>query len=469
MNKAILFLVAVVTVVLSKVLYDVTYDVLSGYGMLISLLLMLSLFATMFMAVTFLAVTVSQAITSMLISIAQAVMQCYQFIATINIDVAMKRVKLEREKIASQRDLVELQIMAERGHIVTLSDKQAVYDVTSGNMVSNNVTREITAANSNVTQPLPMIADLKSDSEGIIVGYDTNGTAARRKVFKLSHMLVCGQSGSGKSVLALSLAYQIAKYNLADIATIDLEDITFNAIKPSVIASVDTVSGAELLLQDTVAELERRKSLFSAYPLVDKLDEYNAVSGAGLRPRVLMIDEFTSLMTESKSLESMLSKLLWRARKYGIYIFAYGQSVKFDILDTSMRSQFNTRCLLRHEVTAARAILGNNLGEYDVTKLADGECLVKFADLPSVVKLQGQYLDKATVYNDLLATAKPAEKLELVEQPDSLTLQIMAIVQSLQAEGKSVNPSVVNKMLGRTVGGKQNEQVKTILANLNVK
>jgi hypothetical protein len=178
----------------------------------------------------------------------------------------------------------------------------------------------------------------------------------------LVHIAIGGSSGWGKSIMLRTLAFQIATATEpCDLVCLDLEGITFAPFARSArlrYAIADTESDALAILADLVAEMNRRRELFSAYPGCDSLGSYNALAGEPLPTIAVLVDESTALLSD-KTVESAIRTLTLRARKFGVYAILGGQDWKAASLDTAIRNQLSSRIQFKAQDGAqSRVLLG---------------------------------------------------------------------------------------------------------------
>lgn len=208
----------------------------------------------------------------------------------------------------------------------------------------------------------------QSTLSNIVLGVTINEAEQYQTVsaplFNLVHIGVGGSSGWGKSVFLRALAYQLLTApEPAELSLIDLEATTFAplATAPRLRSAIaDTESQALGILGDLTDELERRKALFMAYPMVEKLSDYNRLAEAPLPVVTLLIDEATALLSD-RAVESQIRLLALRARKYGVYVVLGGQDWKATSLDTAIRNQLSTRIQFKaQDGQQSRVLLGTS-------------------------------------------------------------------------------------------------------------
>ncbi len=149
----------------------------------------------------------------------------------------------------------------------------------------------------------------------------------------IAHLLICGTTGSGKTVLARSLLYSLAQFNRprdVGFILIDPKRRGFSTLEdlPHVLRPLAATTGdAIALLTRLVLEMERRDA-----------DGYT-------RPRVVVaIDELADLLqTGKQQIELPLTRLLQRGREAGIHVVACTQKPSASVLSGLMRANFPTR------------------------------------------------------------------------------------------------------------------------------
>jgi S-DNA-T family DNA segregation ATPase FtsK/SpoIIIE len=169
-----------------------------------------------------------------------------------------------------------------------------------------------------------------------VVGQEPNGELLCSDLSDSSapHLLIAGQSGSGKSVLIQSIVASLVRYHGPEsirFTLIDPKRVTFvgAAFRAAVAAHLDgpiRFDTEEVLpvIERLVDVMEERYRLFERAQVMD-VGEYNeqASSGDRLERRVLVIDEFQDLITEKSSAKEFfagIKRLGAKARAAGIHL-----------------------------------------------------------------------------------------------------------------------------------------------------
>lgn len=177
---------------------------------------------------------------------------------------------------------------------------------------------------------------------------------------QMPHLLVAGTTGSGKSVfldaLLASLLVRHTPRSLR-IGLVDRARVSFRKYRslPHLLGDVRCdISSAYDLIHQCTLEMERRLELFGD---LEKISEYNRVSGELLPRWVIVIDEFAYLLASAKKvketkeiavrLENELNDLAAVARKTGIHLVLATQKPLATIVDSVMKSNFPSRVAFR--------------------------------------------------------------------------------------------------------------------------
>ncbi|NLL36998.1 MAG: DNA translocase FtsK, partial [Fretibacterium sp.] len=145
----------------------------------------------------------------------------------------------------------------------------------------------------------------------------------------MTHILIGGASGSGKSVLLRSIVLGLllctprgsVRFTLIDPKKVTFSDLKgLNALEEGAILSEPDL--AFMALEGAVEEMERRYDLLEAAGVSD-LESYNAIGGGFLPRRVTIIDEYADLMQDkemAKNLEHFVQRLSQKGRAAGLHL-----------------------------------------------------------------------------------------------------------------------------------------------------
>ena len=234
------------------------------------------------------------------------------------------------------------------------------------------------------------------------LGEDISGEPVVVDLAKMPHLLVAGETGSGKSVginsMILSLLFKVkaedVKFIMIDPKVVELE--VYNHIPHLLTPVVTDMKKAANALRWCVDEMERRYQLLAALSvrniegynkLVRKYDELgNPIPDPTWRPGdtmdkmppylktlpyiVVIVDEFADLMMqEGKQIEELIARLAQKARAVGIHLILATQRPSVDVITGlikanvptriafSVASKVDSRTIL--DRSGAEALLGN--------------------------------------------------------------------------------------------------------------
>jgi S-DNA-T family DNA segregation ATPase FtsK/SpoIIIE len=186
----------------------------------------------------------------------------------------------------------------------------------------------------------------------IAVWKDINGDFIVGDLAKMPHLLIAGQTGSGKSVgmngFILSLLYKNTPSELRMIM-VDPKQVelwVYDGIPHLLTPVINSPDKALNALKWWVAEMERRYSTLK--PLnARNLEEYNAkVSDKDRMPAiVIIIDELADLMMSGnkKEVESAITRIAQKARAVGLHMILATQRPSVDVITGLIKANVPSR------------------------------------------------------------------------------------------------------------------------------
>lgn len=260
------------------------------------------------------------------------------------------------------------------------------------------------------TTPRVSLGDVLSQSSGAdlalpwAVGIHVNGAPMLVDLAEAPHVLIGGQTGSGKSshlhALVTSLAMHCAPETL-ELVFVDPKQVDLVAFEdlPHVRRGVvTTTAGAQDLVQELLDETEFRYEELARAGMPD-LASYNAWAaeeeGEEPMPRIVaVIDELAMLMVgkEGQALADQLTQLAQTSRAAGIHLVLATQRPSAASMPTQLRSQLTTRVACRMATTTDSRMIVDTTGAEKL--LGAGDTLVRFGGADPV-RVQGVYVSKA--------------------------------------------------------------------------
>lgn len=188
------------------------------------------------------------------------------------------------------------------------------------------------------------------------LGKDITGNIITCNMQKLTHLLVAGSTGSGKSVclnsIILSIIYKASPEDVK-IILVDPKRVEFTSynglphlIMPNVVCETQKAINT---LAWAVTEMERRFEVLG-FARVKNIDEYNqtpdVVSGKIKKMPfiIIIVDELSDLMmTGKKEVEEKIIRLAQKSRAAGIHLILATQRPSVDVITGLIKSNFPSR------------------------------------------------------------------------------------------------------------------------------
>ena len=166
------------------------------------------------------------------------------------------------------------------------------------------------------------------------------------------HLLLAGNTGSGKTVLLKALIWQCYAKGMRVVIADFKGGVDFGKRWSERCKICYDAEELETILKDEVAEMDRRKVLFREADACN-IDEYNAKTGESLRRIVLGCDEIaelfdrTGLSKEQKAvierIERYISVIARQGRAFGFFLFLATQRPDASVLPGQIRSNLAVR------------------------------------------------------------------------------------------------------------------------------
>lgn len=205
-------------------------------------------------------------------------------------------------------------------------------------------------------------------------------------VHVIPHLLLAGETGSGKSqLLRLLLAQALVRDNY-DVIIIDFKGGVDYGRKWRSLCQMCYDTDTLLAVLDAVcAEIDRRMILFREADCAN-LHEYNAKFANKLRGKILAFDELAEATDVNKCLGKadkekvtriigQLAKIARLARFADIHLFAATQSPLVDVLPAQIRNNLGFRAVGRCDDNLSRVVIGTPDAATAIPKDAPGRFL----------------------------------------------------------------------------------------------
>lgn len=235
----------------------------------------------------------------------------------------------------------------------------------------------------------------KAEAFSLALGTNTNGEHITATLDDLTHLLIAGTTGGGKSVILNNIIISLTAYNTAErlaLFLIDAKRVEFSKFE-----------NLPHLASRIISEPEQAKQTF--LNLIDimevrykKLEQIKREKAGGLFKKIVVIvDELTDLIQQDASIKPLLTRLLQKSRAAGIHFILATQSPRANILDGVTLANLPSRLALKcASVRESMLILGHGGAE----KLnGKGDAIYKPQNTTDEARLQAPFITAEQIKN----------------------------------------------------------------------
>ena len=248
----------------------------------------------------------------------------------------------------------------------------------------------------------------KGDKYGLYIpfGQDISGNYISADLKEFPHLLVCGTTGSGKSIFMHSVIMSLIMRNAVDdlkIVMIDPKRVEFGKYKemPHLLCPpINDSHKAYIALQKLCDEMDRRYEVFENCG-VSNIKQYNQEaleSGKDKMPYIVLIcDEFADLMDTNRKCSEPVVRLGQKARASGIHMIIATQRPSTNVITGTIKANLPVRVALScSSYTDSMTILGEGGAE---KLLGNGDMLVSCSLISKqgFVRVQGSFVDNKEI------------------------------------------------------------------------
>lgn len=263
---------------------------------------------------------------------------------------------------------------------------------------------------------------------GFAIGKDISGTPIVADLAKMPHVLVAGQTGSGKSVMIntilTSLLYRNSpadmKLILVDPKRVELKpyDDIPHLLTPVITEPEKCISA----LKWATAEMERRYHALSEAGKRNII-EYNALKQEeGMPYIVIVIDELADLMMmAARDVEALIVRIAQKARAVGIHLVLATQRPSVDVITGLIKANVPCRIAFTTQSQVDSRTIIDQAGAEKL--LGEGDMLLLTSEMPKPKRLQGALIgdnETAKVMDFIRMQRPPQYDDEVVSQPVQL-------------------------------------------------
>ena len=268
-----------------------------------------------------------------------------------------------------------------------------------------------------------------SSSLSFAVGKDIVGNPVVGNLDTMPHLLIAGQTGSGKSVmintLLTSLLYRNSPSDMK-LILVDPKQVEMTLYKdiPHLLAPVITEPEKCIsALKWAIAEMERRLRAFAEVGKRN-IHEYNSVKKEeGMPYIVIVVDELADLMMmAARDVEALVVRLAAKARAAGIHLVIATQRPSVDVITGLIKANVPARIAFTTVSQVDSRTIIDQVGAEKL--LGTGDLLFSIPEYPKPKRVQGAFIsnNETTKVCDFLRSQRAADyNDEVVSQPVQLT------------------------------------------------
>jgi len=237
----------------------------------------------------------------------------------------------------------------------------------------------------------------------VALGKDVAGAAIVTDLSKLPHLLIAGQTGSGKSVCIGSILTSLLMQSTPDEVRILIGDLKrvdfpgFNGVPHLVVPVMHDAGPILNALYWTTSEMDRRYRLF-ARTGARNIAAYNEKqTGSDRVPYiVIIIDELADLMLQAPiQVEKQVTRIAQLARATGIHLVVGTQRPSVDVITGLIKANIPARiAFATASAVDSRTIIDMTGAE---KLLGRGDMLWMAPDSPKPVRAQGAFVSDAEI------------------------------------------------------------------------
>mgnify|MGYP000707548163 CR=1 FL=1 len=261
-----------------------------------------------------------------------------------------------------------------------------------------------------------------------VIGKDIAGAPVVGDLTKMPHLLVAGQTGSGKSVMIntilTSLLYRNSpsdlKLILVDPKQVELTP--YNDIPHLLTPVINEPEKCISALKWAVAEMERRLKTMSEVGRRNIQEYNNLKKEEGMPYIVIVIDELADLMMmAARDVEALIVRLAQKARAAGIHLVLATQRPSVDVITGLIKANVPARIAFTTASQVDSRTIIDQIGSEKL--LGMGDMLLLTSDMPKPKRVQGAFITDAETHKvtDFIRMQRPPQyDDEVISQPVQL-------------------------------------------------
>ncbi len=263
---------------------------------------------------------------------------------------------------------------------------------------------------------------------GFAIGKDIAGNAVVADLAKMPHLLVAGQTGSGKSVMINDILTSLLYRNSpADLKLIlvdpkQVELTPYNDIPHLLTPVINEPEKCISALKWAVAEMERRLKAMAEAGKRNIAEYNNLKKEEGMPYIVIVIDELADLMMmAARDVEALIVRLAQKARAAGIHLVLATQRPSVDVITGLIKANVPARIAFTVASQVDSRTIIDQMGAEKL--LGRGDMLFSTSDMPKPKRVQAALIEdeETAKITDFIRMQRPPQyDDEIISQPVQL-------------------------------------------------
>ncbi|HUD07092.1 MAG TPA: DNA translocase FtsK 4TM domain-containing protein [Candidatus Saccharimonadales bacterium] len=263
---------------------------------------------------------------------------------------------------------------------------------------------------------------------GFVIGKDIAGLPIVGDLASMPHLLIAGQTGSGKSVMINSILTSLVyrdtpsdlKLILIDPKQVELTP--YNEIPHLLTPVIHEPEKCISALKWAVAEMDRRLKAMAEIGGRNIVEYNNRNKDERMPYIVIVIDELADLMMlAARDVEHLIVRLAQKARASGIHLVLATQRPSVDVITGLIKANVPARIAFTTASQVDSRTIIDQIGSEKL--LGQGDMLLLTAEMPKPKRVQGAFIahNETLKVTDFLRSQRPPQyNDEVISQPVQL-------------------------------------------------